>query len=121
MPARTKGRAKFDFRGRAFLWWIDRDSYLRILSQDKKFIIAIPIETLPGVPSVVDVIGPEFPGLDPVESRPIRLVGPPSPSAKSMGAWVDEVLRWSFDSKHKLMRTDGPLDPAEDRVTWSPV
>jgi hypothetical protein len=29
MPVRTKGRAKFEFRGRQFVWWVDGDYWLR--------------------------------------------------------------------------------------------
>jgi hypothetical protein len=121
MAARTKGRAKFDFRGRPFLWWIDRDRYLRILSRDKKFIIAAPIWTLPGSSSVIEVIGPEFPGLDARELRPIRLVGPNRTAPNSLGEWVDEVLCWAFDPKRRLIRTDRNVDPVEDLDTWRRV
>ena len=113
MPARTKGRAKFDFRGRPFLWWIDRDRYLRILSLDKKFIVAAPIWTIPGDSSVIEVIGPEFPGLD-REARPIRLVGPDRAAPNSLGEWVADVLRWAFDPTHQLILTDRHVDPVED-------
>jgi hypothetical protein len=96
MPARTKRRAKFDFRGRPFVWWIDGDRYLRISSLDKKFVIAVPMETGSDLP-FMEVIGHEFPGIDPSEPRPVRLVTPPPPG-KSIGAWVDQLLTWSFDS-----------------------
>ena len=116
MPARTKGRAKFDFRGRAFLWWVDRDWYLRILSLDKKFIIAVPLGALPEESSVIEVIGPEFPGLDPAEARPIHLIGPHRTNSLSMGGWVNEVLTWAFDQTHQLIRTDRKIDPMD---IWS--
>jgi hypothetical protein len=115
MPARTKGRAKFDFRGRPFVWWVDADRYLRISSLDKRFIIAAPMGTAIDMPPVIEVIGQEFPGLDPSERRPIRLVVPESDSGEcpapgtSMGAWVDELLRWSFDPGRALIRFDGPI------------
>jgi hypothetical protein len=34
------GRAKFDFRGRPFVWWVDGDFWLRIASLDKRFVVA---------------------------------------------------------------------------------
>src|ERR1022692_4061562 len=100
MPARTKRRAKFDFRGRPFVWWIDAEKYLRIISMDKKFVIAYPLGTTMNDPPIIEVIGSEFPGLDPAERRPLWLIVP-QPSGK-FGAWVDQLLRWSFDSKRKL-------------------
>jgi hypothetical protein len=107
MPARTKGRAKFDFHGRTFLWWVDDDRYLRILSLDKKFVVAALIATTAGVP-IIEVIGSEFPGIDPKERRPIRLIGP-HPTGLSMGEWVHTVLRWAFDPKHELNRFEGQV------------
>ena len=108
MPIRTRGRAKFDFRGRAFVWWIDNDKYLRIASLDKKFVIALLLGADIDAPGVVEVTGQEFPGLDQSERRPVRLVVP-WPEGKSMGAWVDELLRWSFDPGHALIRFNGPV------------
>jgi hypothetical protein len=107
MPARTKRRAKFDFRSRPFVWWVDGDRYLRICSSDKRFIISYPIAT-DGVPPLIEVIGQEFLGVDPSEQRPVRLIVP-QPSGKSMGVWVDGLLQWSFDPTHEVTRYDGPL------------
>ncbi len=107
MPARTKRRAKFDFRGRPFVWWVDGDRYLRIASADKKFIIAFPLGG--SGPPAIAVIGQEFPGVEPVVPRPVWLrLSAPWASGKSMGAWVDELLRWSFDPAHSLTRLDKP-------------
>jgi hypothetical protein len=107
MPARTKGRAKFDFRGRAFVWWVDGDCYLRIASADKKFVIAFPLGG--SGPPAVAVIGQEFLGVEPAVPHPVWLqLYPPWPAGESMGAWVDELLRWSFDPAHSLTRLDAP-------------
>jgi hypothetical protein len=97
MAARTKGRAKFDFHGRPFLWWVDGDRYLRITSLDKKFIIAYPVGTEPNSPAVVEVIGSEFPGVENSEARPLWFVAPTLP-ATSIGACVEVLLTWSFDT-----------------------
>ena len=105
MPARMKRRAKFSFGGRLFVWWVDADRYLRISSADKKFIIAFHLWTDPGALHVLDVIGQEFPGIDPFERRPIRLVVP-HPGGASMGAWVDGLLRWAFHPEHELDRSN---------------
>ena len=103
MAARTKRRAKFDFRGRPFLWWVDGDKYLRIASADKKFVIAYLIGT--EEPAVVEVIGPEFPGAESSERRPLWFVAPELPES-SMGAWVDRLLTWSFDTSQNRERLD---------------
>ena len=105
MPARTKRRATFDFHGRPFVWWVDGDKYLRIASLDKKFVTAHRIGRALGEPPTVEVIGSEFVGLVPTESRPIFFVAP-EPSGP-MGAWVDQLLRWAFDPDRPLVRFDG--------------
>jgi hypothetical protein len=107
MPARTKGRAKFDFRGRPFVWWVDGDRWLRIASLDKKYVVAFPLGRAAGEPPILTVSGPEFPGLEISSSRPKYLIVP-EPSGDSMGAWVDWLLQWSFDASHDLIETDGP-------------
>ena len=103
MPARTKRRAKFAFRGRAFVWWIDGDRLLRISSIDKRFVVAFHLFTEDGAHPVLDVIGHEFPGVSPSERRPVRLVVS-EPQGQSMGATVDALLRWAFDPGHELIR-----------------
>src|SRR3954463_15576862 len=100
MAARTKGRAKFDFHGRPFLWWVDGDRYLRITSLDKRFVIAYPIGTESHAPAVVEVIGSEFPGVEGSKGRPLWFIAPALPTT-SMGAWVDRLLTWSFDTSQK--------------------
>jgi hypothetical protein len=107
MSARTKRRAKFEFRGRPFVWWVDGDRYLRISSLDKKFVIAYPLGTEPDAPAVVEVIGSEFPGIGSSEPRPLRFVAPTLPST-SMGAWVDRLLTWSFDASQQRERVSAP-------------
>jgi hypothetical protein len=106
MPARTKGRATFDFRGRQFVWWIDGDRWLRIASLDKRFLVAFPLGRAIDQPPVLVVHGQEFPGLTPSDSRPVHLIVP-EPSGGSMGAWVDQILAWSFDESHHLIRAGG--------------
>jgi len=105
MPARTKRRAKFSFRNRPFVWWVDNDKYLRITSLDKKFVIALALGA--SGPSALSVIGQEFPGIEPSEPRPIWLAID-WPSGDSMGAYVDSLLRWSFDPTHELIRLSQP-------------
>jgi hypothetical protein len=107
MPARTKGRAKFDFRGRPFVWWVDGDYWLRIASLDKRFVVAFALGRAIDQPPILTVHGQEFPGLEPSEPRPIYLITL-EPSGGSMGAWVDQLLTWSFDQAHELKRVEGP-------------
>jgi hypothetical protein len=108
MPARTRGRAKFDFRGRPFVWWVDSDRWLRIASLDKRFVIAWPLGRRLDEPSTILVVGQEFPGIDAAEARPVRLLVPER-VGPSMGAWVDHLLRWSFDPAHERVRYAGPV------------
>jgi hypothetical protein len=106
MPARTKGRAKFDFHGRPFVW-VDRDSWLRIASLDKRFVVAYALARALDQPPILAVHGQEFPGLKPSEPRPAYLVVP-EPAGRSMGAQVNHLLAWAFDQPHDLVRADGP-------------
>ena len=48
----------------------------------------------------VQVIGHEFPGIDPRERRPVVLEVPKRAGA-SFGARVDQLLRWSFDPRRE--------------------
>jgi hypothetical protein len=107
MPARTKGRAKFNFRGRQFVWWIDGDRWLRIASLDKKFVVAFALGRAADQPPILTVSGQEFPGLEGSRSRP-RYVIVPEPSGNSMGAWVDQLLRWSFDATRQVIEAGEP-------------
>lgn len=109
IPARTKRRAKFDFCGRPFVWWVDGDRYLRIISSDKKFVIAVPLGIKNDCWPVVQIIGHEFPGIDPREQRPVVVAGPPLQTCGSMGAWVDQTLRWAFNPAHELLRIAEPI------------
>lgn len=106
MGARTKRRAKFDFHGRPFIWWIDRGYYLRVSSLDKKFVIAYPLGTELDAPTCLKVFGPEFPGLESLPIRPVWLVAPAV--SGEMGSWVDHLLAWSFDSARVLEEGEPP-------------
>jgi hypothetical protein len=84
MPARTKKRAKFDFQGRPFVWWVEDEYYLRIASLDKKFVVAHPLWRRMEHPPVIEVIGEEFPGVAPSHPRPCWFIVPEMPG-NSMG------------------------------------
>lgn len=70
MPARTRGRAKFDFNGRQFVWWIDGDYWLRIASADKRFVVAFALGRASDQVPILAVHGPEFLGLPPAPRLP---------------------------------------------------
>lgn len=106
MGARTKRRAKFDFRGRPFVWWVDNGYYLRISSLDKKLVIAYPLGTELNGPIPFQVIGPEFPGLESSPERPVWIVAPTV--SGDLGCWVDRLLAWSFDATRQLEKSEPP-------------
>src|SRR5262249_58146236 len=103
MPARTKGRAKFDFRGRPFVWWVDGDFWLRIASLDKRFVVAYALGRASDQPPILTVHGHEFPGLEPSEPRPIYL-RTLEPAGASMGAWVEQMLALAFYPQPEFAR-----------------
>jgi hypothetical protein len=110
MPARTKGRAKFDFRGRPFVWWVDGDYWLRIASLDKRFVVAYALGRAIDQPPILTVHGQEFAGLTSADRRPVYVIAPElsGGSGGSMGAWVDQLLTWAFDPLHELIKVEGP-------------
>lgn len=105
MPARTTGRAKFDFRGRPFIWWIDGDRLLRIASEDKRFVVSTPLLRETECASILTIHGSEFLRIEPSEARPIGLEIPTF-KHKSIGAWVEQLLEWSFDDSHEILRVN---------------
>lgn len=108
MSIRTKGRAKFDYDGRRFVWWVDSDIYLRIASADKQFVVSTPLHDLDSVGPLLAVLGPEFPGVSRTESRPVWFV-PPKFSADSMGGHVANTLDWCFKTEdHERFAGDPP-------------
>src|SRR5687767_3965103 len=101
MAIRTKGRAKFDFGGRAFVWYIEGGKYVRIASADKRFSVSYSW----AFPTAVKVSGPEFAGLPVGRGRPAYLV-PPMCGPMPVGRLVNEILVWSFDEKRPLVRAE---------------
>jgi adenine/guanine phosphoribosyltransferase-like PRPP-binding protein len=95
MPARSRGRASFDFQGQPFVWWIDGDRWLRIASSDKRFVVALPLLRGVRAPVVLTVTAQEFPDLASA-SRPAYVIAPAT-TGTSPGAIVSELLGWAFD------------------------
>ncbi|MCA9027319.1 MAG: hypothetical protein KDA86_19070 [Planctomycetaceae bacterium] len=65
MAVRTKGRAKFEFEGHHFVWWIEDFEHLSIVSTDKLFSVKVPVVKEPGEPDILVIIGREFVGGQP--------------------------------------------------------
>ncbi len=111
MGVRKKGRAKFEHSGRQFVWWVDNDTYIRIASEDKSFVVAYLLYSLPeDVGGLVAVKGKQFVGLSPSDQRPVWLIVPEDVSNymhDSMGAFVNALLTWSFDPSHELEIYEG--------------
>lgn len=107
MSIRKKGRNSFIFKGRLFSWWIDDETYLRIASVDKKFIIAIRMWGLPDDQCVIEVIGEDFPGLSSSDKRPV-LLKTPELLGHSMGNYIEHILEWSLSPTKKVIRISGP-------------
>ena len=101
---RTKGRASFDYNGRAFVWHVADEFLLRIASTDKQFSVAYE---LVGNNRLLAVGGPEFIGIPKTVSRPTWIV-PPEFSAEIGGRTVREILDWCFDPNHEIVPYDGP-------------
>jgi hypothetical protein len=100
---RTKGRRRFTYNGRRFVWYIARDIKLRIASNDKQF--AVMYELIGNSP-LFAVSGPEFLGVPATIKRPVWLV-PPRFTRPLGSALVREVLEWCIDASHEIVRYEG--------------
>jgi hypothetical protein len=101
---RKKGRYRFDYKGRQFVWYYAHDISLRIASVDKQFGV---LYELIGNNRLVAVSGPEFIGITKTVKRPVWIV-PPQFSRPIGPALVREILDWCFDPDHTLIPYDGP-------------
>ena len=124
MSIRRKGRTKFDYHGRQFVWWVDNDTYLRIASADKQFVVAYLLFDPNSTGPLLAVHGQEFPGVSSKESRPAWFVLPKL-SAASMGSHVAEILDWCFQTEnHERFTGDPPayaLPPPAGSTSGPPV
>ena len=109
---RTKNRNQFDYNGRPFVWYIARDSELRIASADKRFVV---MYELIGNRRLISVAGQEFIGILPSVKRPAWLVAPQFRQSIG-GALVREILDWSFDAEHEINLYDGPSQTTIQRA-----
>ena len=109
MATRKKGRNRFRFASREFSWWIDNDTFLRISSVDKRFIVAYLLFDPDSVGPLLVVHGPEFPEIQADTERPIWLI-PPEFTANNMGRNIADLLNWCFTTKNH-QRFLGSLPP----------
>ncbi len=94
MGVRKKGRVKFMFGDRLFVWWIDNDTYLRIASDDKRFVAGnLLLDRL----DLLAVHGPDFPGLE-TSARPAWFSMPDLDCTTDFGRRVNDILELCFNT-----------------------
>ena len=98
MGARRRGRSSVVVDGREFLWNVDDQRGLRIVSADKRVAVTFEDEwPEQGRPNVRVVTGPEFAAL-PAGPRPARVVLPRSEHCYSLKGWVRRVAEWAMST-----------------------
>ena len=106
MGIRKKGRVKFTFGDRLFVWWIDNDTYLRIASDDKRFVVGFFLfDRL----NLLAVHGPDFPGLE-TSARPAWFLLPNLNSTSEIGRTVNDIRELCFNTDG-CVAFDGELPP----------
>jgi hypothetical protein len=104
MGVRKKGTARFEYLGEYFHWYCD-DNYIRVYSEDKTFVIAYPLDTPLDETPHLEIHGQRFPGIERDERRPVLVCVPPlveETFSRSMGAFVNALIRWSLNDAHRL-------------------
>ncbi len=108
MSISKKNRCTFPHSGRDFTWWVENESFIRIISQDRQFYVDyLILDTPSDAGGLLAVRGKEFHGLESDRDRPIVLDVPKSIAecfSHSMGSVVDAILTWSLDSNHEIIR-----------------
>jgi hypothetical protein len=100
---RTKGRNRFNYNGRPFVWYVADETQLRIASMDKRFVVMFE---LIGKQPLMSISRHEFPGIPPSHPLPIWIVSPHF-SQTVGGALVREILDWCFNPDHEIILYDG--------------
>ncbi|MEM9346629.1 MAG: hypothetical protein AAGB26_08425 [Planctomycetota bacterium] len=98
---------RFEYRGKYFHWYNDGDRYIRIASEDKKFVVAYLLGDLYGMQSHLEVTGQDFPGIAATEERPVRICVPKFVEDEfktSFGAFVNALIRWCLQETHQIKR-----------------
>ncbi len=104
MSVRKKKRARFEYLGEYFVWYQD-DWHVHVYSEDKKFLIAYFMGDPWGDGPHLEVHGQRFPGITHDKTRPVRLCVPKFVTdewKKSLGAFVNALIRWSLRESHHL-------------------
>ena len=101
---RTKGRNRFDYNGRSFVWYVAREIELHIASEDKRFVVMLE---LIGNQPLLSVSGQEFLGIPPTVNRPAWIVASHFRQPFG-GALIREILDWCFDPDHEVVHYEGP-------------
>jgi hypothetical protein len=99
MAVRKTGRSVTDVNGRRFVWWVHQEREVRIASEDKRFVISYRWFDEPKLV----ISGPEFPGIEPSEKRPVRLV-PPAFRYRSPAGLARQLIIWAFSPDRELTR-----------------
>jgi hypothetical protein len=102
MAIRKKGRSSIRVANRRYVWWVHDEREVRIASEDKRFVVSYHWTSTPRLA----VSGPEFPGIEPAESRPVWLV-PPTFDYRSPAGLARQVISWAFASDRQLTREIG--------------
>lgn len=117
MGARKKKRTRFEYLGEYFHWYSD-DWRIHVCSEDKKFAVAYFNGDPWGEGPHLEVYGERFPGIERDESRPVRLCVPNlviDEWTKSLGAFVNALIRWSLRESHRLKYYEPIGTTREDR------
>src|SRR5690242_2742182 len=99
MAVRKKGRSNIVVNGRRFVWWVHQEREVRIASDDKRFVVSYHWHDSPRLA----VSGPDFPGIEPSEKRPVWLV-PPTIAYRSPAGLVRQLITWAFSANRPLAR-----------------
>jgi hypothetical protein len=91
MSVRKKNRNLIEVCGRRFVWYVHRETHVRIASEDKRFVVAY---RWVGDPELT-VSGPEFPRLSESASRPC-VIRPPAFCFASPADLAHQIVRWAF-------------------------
>ena len=98
MGVRKRGRNSIEVGGRCFVWYVHRETHVRIGSHDKRFVVAY---RWVGEPEL-SVSGPEFPDISSSMPRPV-ILHPPALAFSGPGELARQVIWWALCSGKSLM------------------
>ena len=108
MAIRTKGRRKFVFEGRDFVYYYDEPWSLHVASADKKFVVILFFFFIPWDPQPIDcyplkVVGQEFPGLVRDGQQKIFLRYPHVDAEYNKPSGIRHLLEWCFSLDKEIV------------------